>query len=561
MIDKTLSTRLSQILETEIREIKDKLGNKAPFKIVELTKCIDHCFVAQSYIYPEYSSYHRSHSRIYQQYTTGWYDLLKISLEKGLSPVLVLPIATNKTNIQWVNDLFSRMGNVGNVKRIIALAETTDFVSCEFEHNTFKFDIQTADAGIEFLEAQEQRKMGQEYYNQEAIPKSDDLIEILRGNAYSTDKVTVKYHANEYIDDYFNADGQAYAAAAVSFNSFPPESIFNHIPYSLYQEVLTCLISRCCKHLQYCLQFQIKTGHQILNPWNIYTQVVSKENLITEVAADTRISREHVETILDVIALDAQKLETVNFQPAFAPPPIIKIGSNSLVLSMMGHLSNPFIYLNKCLDKLFPDDRSLAGSVREKAFKEELYAVFKNNLIKIKHEVRLKEGNKELTDIDAVVYDGKHQILFLFQLKWMDDWGTDMFRRRNMIGNYKNKVDKWIKTIDYYIDKYGRNKFYDILQIKGVDKETKIYKIILGRHFSLSSGYQLPEDTFALNWARLINLVREHPDFQTSLFSLVDHLKNNPLSVSLNTLKQRTPPMTIPMGIYNVVMSSGGDVL
>ncbi|MEN0053052.1 MAG: hypothetical protein AAGC65_05255 [Mucilaginibacter sp.] len=559
MIEKILSIRLEQILKNEIEEVKGKLGGVTPFKAIELIKCIDHCFVAQSYIYPKNSIYYQNNLTIYQKYTTGWYDLLKISLEGLTSPALITPIATSKAGIQWANDLFGHMGNVGNVKRIIALAETTDFVSCKFERDVFKFKVQTDDAGIEFLEAQEQWKMGQEHFNKQSIPISNELTKIMRGNSYSADKVTVTYNPNEYVDNHFIAAGRAYAKAAVSFDSFPGESIFNGIPYSLYQEVLTCLISRCYKHLQYCLQFQIKTGHQILNPWNIYTQVVNKNSLINQVSAYTKICLEQVETILNVITLDANKLVAVNFQPAFAPPPIIKTGGNSLALSMMGHLSNPFIYFNKCLDKLFSNDRSVAGSVREKAFKEELYSVFENNLIKIKHEVRLKEGGKELTDIDAVIFDRQHQILCLFQLKWMDDWGTDMYRRRNMIANYKKKVDKWIEMVDYYIDKQGRDKLYNILQINGIDGQAKIYKIILGRHFSLSSGYQLPEGTVALNWARLINLLHKNPNFQSSLLALINHLKDNPLTRSLD--KHRISPLTIPLGIYSVHLSSGGDTL
>lgn len=58
---------------------------------------------------------------------------------------------------------------------------------------------------------------------------------------------------------------------------------------------------------------------------------------------------------------------------------------------------------------------------REAVFRTQLYTVFDDPRFScVQHPVIIKEKNKTLTDIDAVVIDKKTGEIALFQLKWQD---------------------------------------------------------------------------------------------------------------------------------------------
>lgn len=552
MIDKdTLEKARTEVDEAEKKMI-ELIGENRPLNVIELTKCVDHCFVRFSFARPEATKGLQQLSKEFQVFTTAWYGILDIVLDMDDRLTFPLKIASSNAQKNWAKRIFKGMGDIGNVKRLIALAITTVFTNCHLENDTFNFYVNGNNLGLELLEAVQQKQLVQDRFEQAMadLPSDAQLAPILRGNTYSPDSITVSYHENELINNHYYAKGRIYANAMIGSDSFTDASMFNGISYGDYKLVITALISRSLKHLEICLAFKHRPGGPSLDPWNIYTTIESKEWLLSMLASGTGLNESTISSILESFVLDKPKLDQLKMQPGYAPPPLVKFGSGHYVISLMGNLSNPFVYLNRCLSRSFPLDRNIAGSAREDVFKHELYEAFDRNIMKIDHRVNLKENGVDLTDVDAVLYDEKDQLLFLIQIKWMDDWGTDMFQRRNMLTNYSEKVEEWLKTVDRYIEKNGELKLMDNLGIRNVNGQTMIQKVILGRHFSHFSNYELPEDTMASNWAGLLQMLSNHPEFRSSLSLLAGHLRTSPLKNALKGLDKRVGQMNVDLGAY-----------
>ena len=550
--------KLNLLIHHELEEIDEEIGSNRVFKLLELTKCIDHCFVTFSFVTPKKSKDYKVLSILYQKFTTGWYDLLNLIIAKETSINLSLKISSNKEQIIWANSVFTKAGNIGNLKRMIALKQTTDFIKCSIVKNKIKFEIYGKKNGAELVEAEQQRRMGQNIYNDnlDLLVPEQHLNLLLEGNVYSSDLSTIQYHKNDSVEEYYRAKGESYAKALLGFDSFSDESIFNGIHYKSYKKIVTCLISRCLKHLDLCFHYQKKTNYQLINPWDTYPQITTNEHLIDELALETKLDPEYVFSIIQVICLTRDKLDKMKFQPGYAPPSIIQFGSGSFLLSMMGNLSNPFVYLNKCLHHLFEKDRQIAVSSREDMFKRQLYDAFSDKIVKIQQSFKLRENGKDLTDIDAVIFDEENQTLFLIQIKWMDDWGTDMYQRSSMKRNYVEKVEKWITTIDKYIEKRGRKHLFESLNLNIWNNNTSIHYVILGKHFSHFSDYTLPINTLAVSWAGLLEILHVNPPFRSSLKMLAAYLDSNYFDKALRQIRSRIKPMNIELGGYKIKIES-----
>jgi hypothetical protein len=547
MQENEILNKLNSLICEELNEIEDELGGNRMFNLLELAKCIDHCFVAHSFVIPIKAVERTRGAILYQQFTTAWYDLLKLVMPEDNEINLCLKVRSNREQIIFINSLFQRAGNVGNLKRLIALKLTTDLVKCSLNKTRIKFKIEGRRNGAELYEAEQQRKLVHGIYNSkiDLLISEEDIFHLLNGNVYSKDLINIEYNKNIYIDDYYKGKGEVYASALIGYDSFSDESIFNGIEYGDYKKIVILLIGRCLKHLDYCFHYQKKTGYQIVNPWDTYPQAIRKEQLINELSVESKLNPQLVEFIIYVLCLNKEKLERMNFQPGYAPPPIIQFGSGSVLLSMMGNLSNPFVYLNKCLHKLFDRDRQIAASSREDMFKRQLYDVFSDELVKIPGSLKIKDRRKDLTDIDAVIFDEKNQTLFLIQIKWMDDWGTDMYQRSSMKKNYKDKVEKWLKTVDNYIMNKGKKHLFNSLKLNIWSENTVIHYVILGKHFSQFSDYTLPSNALAVNWAGLLSILKKNPQFCSSLKLLAEFMKSNYFDKEVRKLRSRIKPMDI----------------
>ncbi|OOQ58269.1 hypothetical protein [Mucilaginibacter pedocola] len=559
MIPAELFKLLNSEIEKELDSIESDIGASKAIKLLELAKCTDHCFVAVSFIMPKESAEYQSWADLFQQFSTGWYVSLRLTLEEQQSFVSILNVNSRQKEIGWANKIMQRCGDAGNLIKLFSLANTNDFVEAEQpEEYTVLFRFSGQSLGIEHLETQRQKWFAESLLSREETGYDFEkvIIPLVKAGVSSPDGQRIIYKPDKTVDHFFFEEGKIYSQALIGSDSFNDNSNFGGIPFDSYKSVMSVLIGNAFRHLHYCFAYQGKTGYKVINPWNTYTRILEIAQITELICKQTSLPDLVVNTILEAIILDKKGLNKVGFAPGYAPPPLIRISEKRVISSMMGHLSNPMAYLSRCLVKKFPDDYSIAVNLREQKFKTELYSLFGENLFKVKGNVTIRKDKKLLTDIDAIISDEKSRIVFLFQLKWMDDWGSDMGQRSSMFKNYTKSVAKWLEVVDRHISAKSVLTFLKNAGIKKPYADTVIVKIVLGRHFSRFSNISPPDDTFFLNWASLVKIITENPQCGLSLSSLNDHLKNNQLSEELAANPPATKDVKLRLGPYTIITES-----
>jgi hypothetical protein len=559
MISTGLLTLLNSEIEKELASIDEEIGINKPLKLFELAKCVDHCFVATSYIIPKNAQGFQKWADLFQQFSTGWYVALNMVLEESEKSVSILKVDSGKEQISWANKIMTKCGDIGNLKKLFSLAHSSNFILSELtDDQTVLFRFSGEAIGIEYLESQQQKWLSETILNQTEQSNNFDqvIMPLVKGSVYSTDGRNISYHPNDIVDSYFHMEGKLYGQALIGFDSFDDNSTFNGTPFLFYKEVMMSLIGKALRHLHNCLAYQEKTAYGIINPWNTYSQILDIETLTTGICNQTKLSETTVANILDTLILDRMGLHAIAHAPGSAPPPLIRLSQTKAVFSIMGHLSNPMAYLTRCLVKKFNSDYSVAVNLREQAFKKELYNLFDKHLVTIPNNLTIRKLNNVLTDIDALIFDTKGKMVHLYQLKWMDDWGSDMNQRNSMLKNYSKSIRKWLDVVDGHIKEKGTVQFLKDAGIKNPASDIKVVKIVLGRHFSGFSNLILPKDSFYLNWAGLVKILTENPGFSVSLNSLTEHLNNNLLADELKISRPPVKDVKLRLGKYKIVTKS-----
>ena len=133
MISAELLTVLNAELDKELDIIEDEIGTNQTTMLIELAKCVDHCFVAASYIIPKDTPGYQGWADLFQKYSTGWYIVLKMMLPKNGSNVSVMWLNSGQEQITRANAIMSKAGDIGNLKKLLSLANGSDFIETRLE--------------------------------------------------------------------------------------------------------------------------------------------------------------------------------------------------------------------------------------------------------------------------------------------------------------------------------------------------------------------------------------------------------------------------------------------
>jgi len=557
-------TLLEDEITYELEAISKSFDANSLVAFLELAKCMDHSFVAVSFLHAK-GKQEIAFQKLFKTFSIGWYDAIK--LFNSTSDIAVIPfkIKGSTTAKNWANKTLTYLGDIAYLKRLIKLS-TQGFYECVYnDNNTFRFINKDNSGFIELFEAQQQHWLTQEKHNNADYSHHETIgsqvHQLLWDNVYSKDSQFISYTTTRTLATFFHKDGIAYASSCLAYDNYSPGSMFGSIKYETYQQVVSYLIGLTLKHKAFCFKYQEKTGYAVVNPWDTYSRTVSYKDLFNDVQSFLSVDENVLKQVFDVIIITPQVLNDIPFPPGYAPPLLIQIGKDQLLVSMMGHLSNPFVYLNRCLKFGFKDDYAKAVNEREERFRAELYELFDNKLVKVNKNINLKDDKTLLTDIDAIIYDKASNIILLIQLKWNDDWGTDMDQRRSMQNNYERSVIKWIQAIDDYIARFGLETVIANYSLSEIQDDATIYKLVVGRHFSKFSRNKLPQDSVYISWPLLIKLLIASPQCASSLKHLIDELitGDSEDALNLNMIVPFVKEHKFAVGKFNIEVANVGS--
>lgn len=557
-------TLIEDEITAELEVISSSFDGNGLAAFLELAKCMDHSFVAASFL-PAKGKQKLSFQKLFKRFSIGWYDVIKLFNLTSDMAVIPFEIKGSTATISWANKTLIYLGNIAYLKRVMKLS-TQGFYECVYkDSNTFRFINKDSSGVVELFEAQQQHWLTQEkhnnadYLHRETI--GSQFHQLLWDNVYSKDSQFISYDTNTTLDTFFYKEGIAYASSCLAYDNYDSGSSFGGIKYETYQQIVAYLIGLVLKHKAFCFKYQEKTGYGIVSPWDTYSRTVSFKDLFKDTQTFLSIHEDILKQVFSVIITTPQVVNDIPFPPGYAPPLLIKIGKDRLLVSMMGHLSNPFVYLNRCLKFGFKDDYAKAVNEREDLFRAELYELFDDKLTKVDKNLNLREGKILITDIDAVIYDAVNNIILLIQLKWNDDWGTDMDQRRSMQNNYEHSIIKWIQAIDGYLSKFGLKRILQNHSLTQIQSDAKVYKLVIGRHFSKFSRSKLPKNFLNISWPYLIKLLSSSPQCSSNLRHLIDEIISSDSndSQAIDMIIPRIKDHKFVVGKFNIEIASVGS--
>ena len=128
--------------------------------------------------------------------------------------------------------------------------------------------------------------------------------------------------------------------------------------------------------------------------------------------------------------------------------------------------------------------------------------------------IKIRENNRVLSDLDAVIFDPAARVAGVFQLKWQDAFGSSMRERASRMSNFTNENEKWIAAVSDWMQ--GKS-MQEIGRLIGLSPESAkslngVLLFVIGRNFSHFSGGKIYDDRAAWgNWAQMLRFTQESP--------------------------------------------------
>ncbi|SDH50139.1 hypothetical protein [Mucilaginibacter gossypii] len=545
---------LNDILEKKSQDVKRSFKGTSFHALIELNRCIDYFFINASYKVPREGIRKQDWLNRFKLFSIGGYEAFDLFMDEEAPGDALIRLPTNKKLRAWAIKSLNTLGNIGVIKRHISLTEAKVF-QCEFDgKDSFTFKTFVTDAGIEYLEAQSQRWLLMYHlsiadyshqYNWGPQVERD-----LRDNLEFKAPAFIQYKPTNLLERYGYLEGQRVIQSKIGYDYYPHDVKFGGIPFGNYLEVVIHLVGDSHMHQDFCLETRKVAELAHLDLWNLYPYYVRYENLIDSLARRTGFLKADIQKILEKITLDKKKLRDIYFPPGYAPPVLLKLSENYLLITQTGLQSNPLTYLNRCLRAAYPDDYFKAVNLREKLFQTELYSLFAKQIVTIPHSVGLKHLTKIYTDIDAVLYDKKDKILILVQQKFREDWATDMKQRSNMLENFEKELKTWMEALDNFIADHGEDMLVKKLSRKAIKPGAKIYRLVVGKHFSKFSNGRTYPGLLTANWATLVKTMVGSPQASASLTLFLEELEKNSVKAELPELHSGTMETGFKIGKY-----------
>lgn len=339
------------------------------------------------------------------------------------------------------------------------------------------------------------------------------------------------------------------AQQSVAWDMFPPDCKFGLSYYGDIVHTIVDFAGYAIKHI-YCAHLLMQE-HQELVIENLLNVFFVKQDLIQLIGKNCSISDETALSILRIASLSPDTMGYYANGNARSAP-FIQISEHQYLRTIKGLLDEPFDFILYNIRNFFPEAWDKNVNQREAVFRTQLYTVFDDPRFScVQHPVIIKEKNKTLTDIDAVVIDKKTGEIALFQLKWQDPADYSPFTLKSKRSNYYSAAEKWLEIIEKWLSNSADEDIASKLgvKVKYFDKK-KISIFVLGRRRGNYSGNgPYPYECAWSQWYQIMyaaSYLRQENEFTISnLYKLI-------VSTSPFNIKISEKPVTFCYGKYRI---------
>lgn len=331
-------------------------------------------------------------------------------------------------------------------------------------------------------------------------------------------KYFIGYETNEVIDTYYFDIAKLYVERAFDFDCFNDNAKFGGIPYKIYRQCATLIISFALKHIEYSRLLTKK--HRKIRYINILTINRNIDDMINVFSSICEISFNEAKQVFDCFTLTYDKYYYHRKNIDFLIVPYVVVSKTQVVFSIIGALSGMHAYLLGELSRKFPKDWSKNISERESQFRRDVFKLFDDEFyIKIDRNLPIQSNGKTLTDIDGCIIEKTTNQIVFFQLKWQEQYGANIGRHHSRMQNFRSETNKWIDDITEWLKISDKIKLASMLGLK--EKQIDLDKItlfVVGKHSVYFSGNDKQDDR--AEWALLLQLQRLYSEDYTTFGNL-----------------------------------------
>lgn len=335
----------------------------------------------------------------------------------------------------------------------------------------------------------------------------------LERRAELVDGWRVMYTSNRELDDYFMEWARLYLRRIFARDLIGLDEKIGCRPFSRYLEVLTVLSGRAQKHLAFASILWAR--HPFADLRNLLTMYYDLDSFVESVARYLDGDRAEIGTILRSLILAGDNLEahTAGSAPTWAP--LVQASAETLILPVYGLDINPFLFLLNDLRHRYKADWFRVANNREQRWIEEMTHLFDGPRWQTHGTLRLREGGKEITDIDFAAFEQQSNQLALFQLKWQQPVGLDDRGRRSSGKNLTTEGNRWIVAVGGWLERHGVEELMRRFGF-GTSRVPSLTLFVLGRYHVHLSGFD-NHDPGAIwsDWAHFRRALAEGPESAT----------------------------------------------
>jgi hypothetical protein len=204
--------------------------------------------------------------------------------------------------------------------------------------------------------------------------------------------------------------------------------------------------------------------------------------------------RQEIAEILKCFTLNGDNLDVHTSGAATTWAPLVQASAETLILPVYGLEINPFLFLLTDLRYRYEADWFRLANNREARWIAELDLLFAQpGWCTYPRNLRLREGGKEVTDIDFAAYQQASNELAVYQLKWQHPVGMDNRGRRSAGKNLVDDSNRWVETVNSWLERNGVNALMQRLGFKSASPPT-VQIFVLGRYHAHLTGFDRRDD-------------------------------------------------------------------
>lgn len=307
--------------------------------------------------------------------------------------------------------------------------------------------------------------------------KVDNLRELMEPLIFPHDLghgIMMGYDADLQVDNHFFSLALDYIREARDQAGFHPSVKINGISAIHIIVVTAVIVALHTKHTAFT-DIARHTNEKISIPQSL-TIWSTRTDLMDAIAIHTNFEEGLISKILDLISFKPSDLPIFK-SGGHISPLLFDMGNGMFLRPVSSLLRNPFYSI---IELATQRDNSVINAIarpREDWFRSHIYHMFMGNRYqRVAGNIKLRDSERTITDLDGAIYDTISGSLALFQLKWQDYFIHDVRKLRSKAKNLATELDAWGETVKSWLNDKNSDDLAKTLRLK-LPKEKPITKI------------------------------------------------------------------------------------